>query len=141
MLIRDIILGLKRKGVTIMLSSHILSDVEEVCDRIAIIANGKIQQITKTDELVGHGMHGVEVAFENLPSETARALGFGEPTAHAHGRATFKVDNHERANALVREGLSKGASLVRMTPLRQSLEQLFVDEMAAVERIARENQP
>ncbi|MCP4869545.1 MAG: ABC transporter ATP-binding protein [Proteobacteria bacterium] len=137
-LIRDVILELKRKGTTIMLSSHILADVEEVCDRVAIIAKGEIQQITKTSELVGHGLHGVEAAFENLSSELALGLGFGEPTAHAHGRVTFLVENHERVNALVRAALEAGGALIRVTPQRQSLESLFVDEMTAVDRKDRE---
>lgn len=137
-LIRDVILELKRRGTTVMLSSHILADVEEVCDRVAIIANGEVQQITRTADLVGHGLQGVEVAFENLSSEQARALGVGEPTAHAAGRATFVVGDQDRANALVRDALAQGASLVRMTPLRQSLEQLFIDEMTSVDRTDRE---
>lgn len=138
MLIRDIILGLKRKGVTILLSSHILSDVEQVCDRVALIKAGKIQQVATVDELVGHGIRAVEVIFDGLPSEVALGLGHGEPIAHAHGRVTFEAEDQARANALVRDALEAGAQLVSLQPRRETLEQLFVDEMTAVDRIARE---
>jgi len=138
MLIRDVILGQKRKGTTILLSSHILADVEEVCDRVVILSGGQVQQITRTADLVGQGLESVEVVFENLPSNAAKALGFGDPMAHTGTRATFRTGDHEQADALVRAALAVGARLLRMTPLQQSLEQLFVDEMTAVERKGRE---
>ena len=138
MLMRDIILGLKRKGVTILLSSHILSDVEQVCDRVALLKEGRVQQVASVDELVGQDVQAVEVVFDSLPNETAQALGHGEPVAQGGGRVTFEVDNQEEANRLVVDALAKGAVLVRMQPRRESLEQLFVDEMTGVDRVQRE---
>ena len=138
MLMRDIILGLKRKGVTILLSSHILSDVEQVCDRVALLKEGRVQQVASVDELVGQDVQAVEVVFDSLPNETAQALGHGEPVAQGGGRVTFEEDNQEEANRLVVDALAKGAVLVRMQPRRESLEQLFVDEMTGVDRVQRE---
>ena len=138
MLIRDVILSLKSKGVTILLSSHILSDVEEVCDRVAMLAGGVVQQIATVDELVNHGLRSVEVALENLSIEDARALGHGEPISSGHGRVTFSVEGQGAASDLLRGALARGARVVKVTPRRQSLEQLFMDEMTAIERIRRE---
>ena len=138
MLIRDVILSLKAKGVTILLSSHILADVEEVCDRVAMIAEGKVQQIATVDELVGTGLRSVEVALENLSVEAARALGHGEPILAAHGRVTFSLEDQDQAGTLLQGALAAGARVLKVTPRRQSLEQLFVDEMTAIERIRRE---
>jgi len=138
MLIRDVILSLKAKGVTILLSSHILSDVEEVCDRVAMIAGGKVQQIAAVDALVETGLRSMEVALDNLSVEAARALGHGEPISSGHGRVTFSVPGQEEASALLTDALAAGARVVKVTPRRQSLEQLFVDEMTAIERIRRE---
>ena len=138
MLIRDVILSLKARGVTILLSSHILADVEEVCDRVAMIAGGKVQQIASVDELVGTGLRSVEVALENLSIEAARGLGHGEPLSAGHGRVTFSLEDQEQATRLLAAAIAAGARVVKVTPRRQSLEQLFVDEMTAIERIRRE---
>jgi ABC-2 type transport system ATP-binding protein len=138
MLIRDIIVELKRKGVTILLSSHILADVEQVCDRVALLKDGKLQQVGSVDSLVGRSICAVEVTFEDLPPDRASALGHDEPVSHAHGRATFEVADQERANALLAAALAAGAALVSMVPRRESLEQLFVDEMTSIDRVERE---
>ncbi|MEE2829517.1 MAG: ABC transporter ATP-binding protein [Myxococcota bacterium] len=138
MLIRDIILGLKRDGVTILLSSHILSDVEQVCDRVALLNHGVVQQVARVDELVGQEIQAVELVFDRMPSATALALEHGKPLAQAGDRVTFEVADQDIANALVREALASGAQLVSMEPRRESLEQLFVDEMTAVDRAKRE---
>lgn len=138
MLIRDIILGLKRKGVTIILCSHILSDVEQICDRVAILKGGQLQQVAAVSDLVADGIRAVEVSFDDLPSDVALGLGFGEPSAHASGRVTFEVSSQEEATRLARAGLEAGASLRSVVPRRETLENLFVDEMTAVDRVGRE---
>ena len=138
MLIRDIIRGLKDRGVTNLLCSHILADVEQVCDRVALIKEGKVQQIASVDTLVGQGIHAVEVTLEKLSADASRQLGFGEPIASGSGRATFEVRDADEANALVKAALTQGAQLTSMVPRRESLEQLFVDEMTAVDRVERE---
>ncbi len=120
-LIREVIESLKAKGTTVLLSSHILSDVEEVCDRVAILARGTLQQLARPSDLVGESLHGVEVQLEED----------GDRTTHL-------AEDQAAADALVRAALERGASVVRLTPQRQSLEQLFVDEMTAVDRQTRE---
>ena len=135
-LIRDVILELKRKGTTILLSSHILADVEEVCDRVAILAGGELQQLAAVSEIVGQGLEGVEVALDHI--DEPEALGFGTPTLQHGRRATFVVDDHAAATALVSKAVAAGALVLRVTPRRESLESLFIDEMTAVERVAKE---
>jgi len=138
MLIRDIIRGLKDKGVTILLCSHILTDVEQVCDRVALIKNGRIQQIAGVDALVGEAIHAVEVTLEELPANIAGDLGFGKPLDSGADRAIFEVADSEQANALVKAAIARGARVASVVPRRESLEQLFVDEMTAVDRVERE---
>ena len=137
-LIRDIVLSLKAKGTTILLCSHILADVEQVCDRVALLRDGKVQQIGTVEELVGHSVRAVEVIFEALSPETAVGLGFGAPLAQSQGRITFEVADQVRAGALVAAALAAGAEIVSVQPRRESLEQLFLDETTAVERVQRE---
>jgi len=97
-----------------------------------------VQQIAAVDALVETGLRSMEVALDNLSVEAARALGHGEPISSGHGRVTFSVPGQEEASALLTDALAAGARVVKVTPRRQSLEQLFVDEMTAIERIRRE---
>ncbi|MBX3472573.1 MAG: ABC transporter ATP-binding protein, partial [Planctomycetes bacterium] len=53
--IKDLILELKRRGRTVILSSHLLDDVEDVADRIAILYGGKLRRLGRTDELLARG--------------------------------------------------------------------------------------
>jgi ABC-2 type transport system ATP-binding protein len=140
MLIRDLIAGLKRRGVTVMFSSHILSDVEQICDRVGIIHGGRMTQLGRVDELVGATLHSVEVTFADQPSLDGTALGVGAPRFRAQGRVAWDVDSVERANRLVRDALALGASLLSVVPRRETLEDLFVDEMSAVSRQSRDGQ-
>ena len=137
-LIRDIILGLKAKGVTILLCSHVLADVEQVCDRVALLRDGKVQQIGTVDSLVEQSLQAIEVVFEGITPERSEGLGFGAPAAQAHGRVTFELQGQAEVSELVSAALKSGASIVSVQPRSESLEQLFLDEMTAIERVQRE---
>lgn len=63
--IRNVLLELKAKGVTILLNSHLLSEIERVCDRVAIIHKGKVIAIGSLDELVPEGQD-LETVFVDL---------------------------------------------------------------------------
>jgi ABC-2 type transport system ATP-binding protein len=138
MLIRDIILGLKEQGKTVLLASHILSDVEEICDRVAIVARGQLRQVATIGELVGHEVASVEVRFVGIADEQLAAVA---PQGHRktpHGHTVVEADSVDAGNALARAVLDHGGSIVSLIPRRESLEQLFVDEMTAIERVDRE---
>ncbi|HEX8280814.1 MAG TPA: ABC transporter ATP-binding protein [Chthoniobacterales bacterium] len=66
--IRDLILDLKRRGITVLLSSHLLEQVQEVCDRIGILANGVLVREGSIDELLAVENQ-TEVIFEDGPAE------------------------------------------------------------------------
>lgn len=51
--IRDVILRLKDEGKTVFFSSHILSDVEMICDRVGILVNGRLKEVGRLEELLG----------------------------------------------------------------------------------------
>src|SRR5713101_5150528 len=62
--VRDIILDLKRQGRTILFSTHILSDAEMLCDRLAVLVGGKLQGIGSPESIVSIAVQGMEVLFE-----------------------------------------------------------------------------
>lgn len=142
LLIRDIVRRLRSKGVTVFLSSHVLSDVEQVCDRVGIIVGGKLQQVGTVEELVGQTMSAVEVVVEGLVAAEDAAVDDGFPVSlhrtTPRGHHVFEAPDHDAARAVVREALARGAQLVSYLPRRETLEQYFMDEAASMEKQERE---
>jgi ABC-2 type transport system ATP-binding protein len=71
--LRDLILAVKSRGVTVLISSHLLEQVQEVCDRVAILANGRLVQEGKLDELLAIENR-TELVLENASADTLEAL-------------------------------------------------------------------
>src|SRR5438132_417746 len=76
--VRDLISGLKAQGTTVLLNSHLLSEVERVCDRVSIMARGKILKEGPVQELVPEGRT-LEEVFVQLFDASARARDAGLP--------------------------------------------------------------
>jgi ABC-2 type transport system ATP-binding protein len=66
--IRDVILHLKDEGKTVFFSSHILSDVEMICDRVGLLVNGKLKEIGKLEELLGERESLEDLFMEEIKS-------------------------------------------------------------------------
>src|SRR5258706_1651464 len=62
--VRDLILELKKEGRTVFFSTHILPDAETLCDRVAVLARGKLQGVGSVDEMFARQVQGVEIVFE-----------------------------------------------------------------------------
>src|SRR5581483_2392981 len=62
--VRDIILQLKQQGRTVFFSTHILSDAELLCDRVAVLVGGKLQGVGTPGETVSFAVHAMEIVFE-----------------------------------------------------------------------------
>jgi ABC-2 type transport system ATP-binding protein len=112
--IKDLIIELKRQGKTVVLCSHLLEHVEEVCDRIAILHQGRKLVEGSLDELLRSGDR-CELEVAPLPGQTL-------------------VPN-ERMAELVQLG---GGRLEAVRPLRRSLEQLFMEHLASSTRAQQE---
>jgi ABC-2 type transport system ATP-binding protein len=132
MLIRDIILGLKERGKTVLFSSHVLSDVEEVCDRVAIISGGKLQEVAQVHELTERGASRVEVTIRGLDDDAIAVVHDSPPILRQGGDVTWSVEDSERADALVRAGHREGGSVMALRPRRETLEQLFLKDAGSI---------
>src|ERR1700719_1644200 len=121
--VRDIIHDLKREGRTVFFSTHILSDAEMLCDRVAVLVGGKLQGVGAPREIVTLKSHSMEILFEardgnTLPeSVTARAVAIGQ-------RYQMQVPEAELYDSLERlRGC--GARILSVTPIRPTLEDYF----------------
>jgi len=123
--VRDMILALKAEGKTVFLSSHILSEVEQICDRVIIVDKGRLVRAGTLNELLGPGDH-VEIAVDQLPDQPGVSL--AEKGARidrtAHGvRITVEV---ARKRETVEFLWASGSDVISIVPIKNSLEDLFL---------------
>jgi ABC-2 type transport system ATP-binding protein len=134
--VRDLILRLRTEGKTVFMNTHILSDVEMLCDRVAIIVGGRIRYQGAIDEFLDAGQPEADLVLANVPPEVAISMEerFGA-SLRGHGeRIELRIAEKDTSAAL-RVAMEAGAEVVSVTPHRVSLESVF---MSAVEAGAAE---
>jgi len=123
--IRDIIIRLREEGKTVFLCSHILQDIEMICDRVAIIVGGKILSQGPLAELISEKILFTEVILSGLaPGELA---GLGESLSSPGGRLLIKVFQEDKIQEILDLVKKKKAKIHSLIPRTQTLEDLFVE--------------
>jgi ABC-2 type transport system ATP-binding protein len=133
--VRDIILELKKQGKTVLFSTHILSDAEMLCDRVGVIAGGKLQGVGAPSEIVGVKTHGMEILFElSGPAESA-AEGWSGNAMVAQATRTgdrYRVQVEENGLYQAIEKLrAANAKILSVTQVKPSLEEYFMHVVEA----------
>jgi ABC-2 type transport system ATP-binding protein len=125
--IRDLILRLRSEGKTVFMNTHILSDVEMLCDRVAIIVKGRIRYEGGMHALQGQGNRQVDVVLSGVAPALAGALQerFGA-ALRGHGECIEARLAEKQVDAVLGEALREGAGVVSVTPQRVSLESIFL---------------
>lgn len=125
--VREIITSLRRQGKTVFLNSHLLSEVEMICDQIAVIKNGRVVAGGSLAELTGGAVE-VQARVSGLTAETAdRLAAIGRMTQPEEGLVRIMVDNPDDVPRLARVLISGGAELYELTQKHRSLEDVFID--------------
>lgn len=118
--VRELLLTLKAQGKTVFLSSHMLSEVEAVCDRVAILVQGRLVRLGKTAELlVSHDE--VEIVARNLQAES-----FSQRLGERNGFLELRVPAVAQRQTIERIW-AQGGEVVSLNPARKSLEQVFLE--------------
>lgn len=136
-LVRDIIRGLRERGTAVFLNSHLLSEVEITCDRVAFIRHGEVVYTSALNTLVeGEVRVDIRVRSQNgrLPTETRDwddiVVGlsrWGEQVRVDGERVSMTVHSEADLPAIARYLMDHDLDLYALTPQRVSLEDLFVD--------------
>lgn len=125
-LVRDIIAELKKRGTTIFLNSHLLSEVEITCDRVAFIKHGEVIRVSELKTLV-NGAASVTVRADGLtPSVIAGLNQWGKDIRADGNQVTLTVADESALPAINRYLVAHNAAVYALTPQHLSLEDLFI---------------
>jgi len=125
--IRNLILSEKHAGRTIFLSSHIIPDVETICDRVAIIVNGTIRTIGSVKDTVTKGSERYEIVFTGV--DAVQVTTQIESLNRGSESAWIVVEEHFK-EAVISELITAGARIVSVAPQRDPLEELLLEHYA-----------
>jgi ABC-2 type transport system ATP-binding protein len=125
--VRDLIVEEKKAGRTVFFSTHILNDVETLCDHVCILRRGKVVVSGVLRELLDVGSRGSEIALSPASEELREALAKMKlaPRVIA-GAFVVEVDGDAAAREVLTSAIALGANVESVTPKRETLESLFV---------------
>ncbi len=125
---RELMLRLRGQGRTLFFSSHILSDAEALCTRVAIVAGGRLRACGTLAEMSEFAVRGWELVVSGLtPAGRDRiAARFTQVTEISDGRYALVLGPGAQPERLLADVAAAGASVVSLTPIRDTLEDVFV---------------
>ncbi len=123
--VRDLVLEEKKRGRTVFFSSHILSDVEMMCDRVTILRRGQVVVQGELHALLGAGKRRSEITLANVPPALREALTATEHLTREVGeRVVMEVEGDAAVREVVAQAFAAGARLESVMPKRETLEDL-----------------
>lgn len=129
--IRDLLRAEASNGTAVLLNSHLLSEIELTCDRVAVLRKGKVAVAGRIADLTRKGEQYKMIAS---PLDDALLAAFRESGAaveRVNGHVILSVDGVEHLNALVDKLRAGGGMLSELSPVRSTLEDVFVDLVRA----------
>jgi ABC-2 type transport system ATP-binding protein len=132
--VRDLIASLRTRGTTVFMCSHILSDIEVLCDRVGILNRGRLAETGRLEELRERTGSGNRIEITVAGTTIDKLTGVSETIARAQvtataGGARIEVADERDVDAALVALRRAGGRLVSVQPVRQSLEELFVRGM------------
>jgi ABC-2 type transport system ATP-binding protein len=138
--VRALILRLRDRGCTVFFSSHVLSDAETLCSRVAILAKGRLVTAGRLNELLAFRVRGWELVAASV---TQSLLGSISPRATrvtriGEDRFAFELPLGQPIDRILSELTAAGGQMVSVNPLRETLEDFFVEQVSAPETAAHD---
>jgi len=132
--VRDLMEQLKHEGKTVFFSTHILSDAEALCDRVAIIHKGELRGIGAVEDLTSSVQGKVEVIWKGTQVPASlKALG---AECHVTGDTVRAIINENQQDAAIDALRRERLRLIAIIPVRTSLEAYFVEKLQHAETTA-----
>jgi ABC-2 type transport system ATP-binding protein len=124
--VMDLVNSLKQAGKTVFLSSHILPEVEQICDRVVIIDRGRLIRAGRLDEILGAGGR-VEIVVDQLPEDAERAAAERGAQIDRGPHGIRLLVEAARKREVIEALWTAGCDVVRMNPVKDSLEDVFLN--------------
>jgi ABC-2 type transport system ATP-binding protein len=125
--VRDLIVFERAQGRTIFFSTHILSDVETLCDRVAILRRGEVVVSGKLGDLLRREVKRVDLTFEGDTGAFERELAAeGAVVRRAGDRLVVELEGAANVEPLLRRALDRGLGVAEVVRKHETLEELFV---------------
>ena len=132
--VRDLMEQLKHEGKTVFFSTHILSDAEALCDRVAIIHKGELRGVGAVEDLTSSVQGKVEVIWQGTQVPASiKALG---AECHVTGDRVRAIISENQQDAVIDALRRERQRLIAITPVRTSLEAYFVEKLRRAETTA-----
>lgn len=125
--IRNLILEEQSRGRTVFLSTHILADVESICERVTVLKKGEVVVSGTLRELLGGEVLHTDIVVDRLPAQLREELlaeGLKVTTRGLH--VLLEVESSANASAVLRRLVEAGVEVVEVSPKRENLEDLFM---------------
>ena len=131
--VRDLIAGLREQGKTVFMSTHILSDVEALCDEVAILRKGKLAATGRLDELLAQSSEKqtFEIILKNVSADdfAGDIVGLsGVTLTESANSLSVRVPNEVAVEDVLRLARSKNGKLISVQSTKQSLEDFFTSD-------------
>ena len=129
--VRDLIAALPAQGKTVFMCSHILSDIEVLCDRAAILKHGRLAQVGRLAELRQRESSRIEIMAMGTTAEALSpnlSAGLDASVTNTATGLRIEVADEQNVDSVLAALRLTGGKLVSVQPLLQSLEELFMDE-------------
>ncbi len=135
--VRDLIANLRAQGKTVFFSSHVLSDVEALCDRVAIMSKGCLIESGRLSDILGKRTNELEAVVANVSTQVLAELqAFALLVTPVPEGARIRLESESQIERLVTIVHRNGGNVISLNPVRESLEDLFVREVSSSTKAA-----
>ena len=124
---RELIMQMRANGTTIFMSSHVLGDVEFICDRVSILQSGHLRAVLDIRDLTNQSGGIFELTIRDFRAHQAELLALKLPSEIGGDFIRLKIDQRSKAEELLRHAIDRGMIVESFEYRRPSLEDLFVE--------------